>query len=196
MKDLNSDKAIQAFYSLDRYPEFKKLASQYKIILDEIEGNSIWMNWGSDQYDPSGHCKFLKGNWTICPLYFGRSNPHFFHMPGLSTFEIDEFDRALPQKFPKITNLLKDIDSINFAAFSRLHPKSSLAPHRHQSPTSLIYHQGLKIPSGNSCGIKVGEKTHTWKKAGEAIIFNDNLEHSAWNHSDEERIILYIDFVA
>jgi hypothetical protein len=35
---------------------------------------------------------------------------------------------------------------------------------------------------------------HHWRKAGEVIVFDDTYPHSAWNDSDSERIILYIDF--
>jgi aspartyl/asparaginyl beta-hydroxylase (cupin superfamily) len=84
------------------------------------------------------------------------------------------------------------IPSVNYAAFSKLAPHSRLASHRHSSPTSLIMHMGLQVPDG--CGISVDVDEHDWQQPGDMIIFDDNQEHSAWNDSDEDRILLYVDF--
>lgn len=186
---------MQPFYELDKFPEFAQLAAQYQKILNELKGSIFWMAWGSDNYDPLGHCKFLSGDWTVCPVYFGNYDPRVFKIPGTAKINVDEVIQALPTQFPETTKLLQNIKSVNFAALSRLHPKSSLAPHKHVNPNSLIFHLGLIIPQGNTCGLSVGGISHTWSKPGDAVIFNDTLEHSAWNNSDEERIILYLDFL-
>jgi aspartyl/asparaginyl beta-hydroxylase (cupin superfamily) len=38
----------------------------------------------------------------------------------------------------------------------------------------------------------VGSETREWK-AGQAWVFDDTIEHEAWNDSDEPRAILIID---
>lgn len=182
------------FIELQEFPQLNWLKGQHQIIVEELKRNRIWMNWGSDDYDPSGHCQFLSGDWTVCPVYFGSVNPYQINAPGVEKENIDALVASLPNRFPKTIELLKNVSSLRFAAFSRLHPRSNLAPHRHVNPLSYIFHLGLIIPPGNTCGLKVGDQTHLWTKPGDAVIFNDNFEHSAWNHSDEERIILYIDF--
>jgi aspartyl/asparaginyl beta-hydroxylase (cupin superfamily) len=48
----------------------------------------------------------------------------------------------------------------------------------------------LLIPEG--CGFRVGANVRTWKK-GSAWVFDDSIEHEAWNASDETRIILIFD---
>ena len=48
----------------------------------------------------------------------------------------------------------------------------------------------LLIPEG--CGFRVGADARTWKK-GKAWVFDDSIEHEAWNDSDEVRIILIFD---
>jgi hypothetical protein len=184
----------RAFYDIDEFPEFLCLSGQYAMILEELKQNDYWMNWGSDDYDPSGHCQFLEGNWTVCPVYFGHFSPLTLIVPGVDYCDMAKLADSLPSKFPKTTEMLGKIHSINFAAFSRLHPKSSLAPHSHKNPWSLIFHLGLIIPAGKSCGISVNNEIRHWTKSGDAIIFDDTLVHSAWNQSDEERTILYIDF--
>lgn len=185
---------MKAIYPLPEFPDFQKLSIEYAVIVEELKKNDFWMNWGSDSYDPKGHCQFLKGDWTVCPVYFGNYDYRSMKLPGVHGFDIDQLMQSLPERFPKTIEILKGIKSINFAAFSRLHPKSSLAPHKHENPYSLIFHLGLLIPPGNTCGLKVGDETHLWTKPGDAVIFDDTFEHSAWNHSDEERIVLYVDF--
>ncbi|WP_068469260.1 aspartyl/asparaginyl beta-hydroxylase domain-containing protein [Candidatus Protochlamydia phocaeensis] len=185
-----------AFYNVADFYDMKEIQQNYLIIQKELSQNKIWLHWGSDDYDQSGHCKFLDGDWTVCPLYFGNYPSEGMEVKAqLTNEQRKELMASLPERFPASTELLKHFPRINFAGFSRLHPKSTLAPHRHYNPTSLIFHLGLIIPPGETCGIKVGEQTHIWREAGEAIIFNDNLIHSAWNNSDQERIILYIDFL-
>ena len=44
-----------------------------------------------------------------------------------------------------------------------------------------------------SCGIEVNEETYHWKE-GKAVVFDDTFEHEAWNDSDQERVVLFIDF--
>ncbi len=182
------------FYDLADFPDMQAIQQHFQIIQKELHENKVWLNWGSDSYDPTGHCKFLSGNWTVCPIYFGNYGGGDMNVPNLSRDEMSELLASLPSRFPETTALLKLFRRINFAALSRLHAKSKLAPHRHNNPYSLIFHLGLIIPPGNLCGLKVAQETHLWTKPGDAIIFNDNLEHSAWNDSDEDRIILYIDF--
>jgi len=46
------------------------------------------------------------------------------------------------------------------------------------------------IPEG--CRFRVGADVRTWKK-GHAWVFDDSIEHEAWNDSDEIRIILIFD---
>lgn len=181
-------------YDIADFPKLQEIQKNYPVILKELIANKVWLNWGSDSYDQSGHCGFLTGNWTVCPIYFGNIPGEDMHVPGMTKEQIKQLLESLPYRFPETRSLIIEHHGINFAAFSRLHPKSKLAPHKHNNPNSLIFHLGLIIPPGNTCGLKVGDQTHLWTKPGDAVIFNDNFEHSAWNDSDEERIIFYLDF--
>jgi len=51
-------------------------------------------------------------------------------------------------------------------------------------------HLPLVIPPG--CGFRVGSETREWQ-AGQAWVFDDTIEHEAWNSSDEPRAILILD---
>lgn len=183
-----------SFYSLDAYPDLASIIEQYALIQKELQANRTWVAWGSDDYDPSGHCNFLTGEWTVCPAYFGNYRPDMVEIPGMKSEQAQSFLKELPSRFPKTTAILRPLKRVNFAAFSRLHPRSTLQPHTHFNPSCLILHVGLVIPGESACGLQVGEEKHIWRCAGDSVIFDDNLEHSAWNDSDEERVILYVDF--
>ena len=56
--------------------------------------------------------------------------------------------------------------------------------------TRLICHLPLVVPPG--CGFRVGNETREWEP-GKLLIFDDTIEHEAWNDSSEDRIILIFD---
>jgi aspartyl/asparaginyl beta-hydroxylase (cupin superfamily) len=97
---------------------------------------------------------------------------------------------------PETTRILSNIEGIRVAGFSRLQPRSGIDTHKGftgRSYGALAFHLGLLVPP-TGASLHCGPHQHHWKQAGEVIIFDDTFPHSAWNDSDEERIILYIDF--
>ena len=76
------------------------------------------------------------------------------------------------------------------AFFSVLTPRTRLPPHTGTTNTRSIVHLPLVIPAG--CGFRVGAQVRSWTR-GRAWVFDDSIEHEAWNDSDEIRIILIFD---
>jgi aspartyl/asparaginyl beta-hydroxylase (cupin superfamily) len=76
------------------------------------------------------------------------------------------------------------------AMFSLLKPHTRIPPHTGVANTRLVMHLPLILPPG--CGFRVGSETREWK-LGEAWVFDDTIEHEAWNDSDEPRTILICD---
>ena len=76
------------------------------------------------------------------------------------------------------------------AMFSVLQPRTRIPPHHGVSNTRLVLHLPLVVPPG--CGFRVGNETREWK-VGEAWVFDDTIEHEAWNDSDQLRTILICD---
>ena len=74
--------------------------------------------------------------------------------------------------------------------FSRLAPRTRIPPHHGQVNARLICHLPLIVPPG--CGLRVGSETRSWVE-GETLIFDDSIEHEAWNNSDRTRVILLFD---
>jgi aspartate beta-hydroxylase len=76
------------------------------------------------------------------------------------------------------------------AFFSMLQPRTRIPPHTGVTNARLVCHVPLVIPPG--CGFRVGSETRHWQP-GKAWVFDDTIEHEAWNDSNEPRYILIID---
>lgn len=76
------------------------------------------------------------------------------------------------------------------ALFSALRPGARIPPHTGVANFRLLVHLALIIPP--RCGFRVGGETREWR-VGEAWIFDDTIEHEAWNGSDELRTIMIAD---
>jgi aspartyl/asparaginyl beta-hydroxylase (cupin superfamily)/thioredoxin-like negative regulator of GroEL len=71
--------------------------------------------------------------------------------------------------------------------FSQLRAGARIPPHTGYMNARLICHLPLIVPG--LCGFRVGNDTRAWEK-GKAFVFDDTIEHEAWNNSDKTRIIL------
>jgi aspartyl/asparaginyl beta-hydroxylase (cupin superfamily) len=76
------------------------------------------------------------------------------------------------------------------AMFSALKPRTRIPPHCGVSNARLVTHVPLIIPPG--CGFRVGNDVREWVP-GQAWVFDDTIEHEAWNDSDQLRVILMFD---
>lgn len=73
------------------------------------------------------------------------------------------------------------------ALFSLLKPGAHIRPHHGLFNFRLICHLPLIVPP--DCMLRVGNQQRQWRE-GELLIFDDSMEHEAWNRSDRQRIIL------
>lgn len=76
------------------------------------------------------------------------------------------------------------------AMFSVLKPRTHIPPHTGVANVRLVMHLPLVVPPG--CGFRVGNVTREWR-VGEAFVFDDTIEHEAWNRSDDTRVVLIAD---
>ena len=76
------------------------------------------------------------------------------------------------------------------AMFSLLAPRTQIPPHVGVSNARLVCHLPLIVPEG--CWFRVGAETRLWAR-GEALVFDDTIEHEAMNPSDELRAIFIFD---
>ena len=73
------------------------------------------------------------------------------------------------------------------ALFSQLRPRTHIPPHWGMLNTRLICHIPLIVPP--HCRLRVGNEVRD-VQAGKAMIFDDSIQHEAWNDSDETRVVL------
>jgi aspartyl/asparaginyl beta-hydroxylase (cupin superfamily) len=73
------------------------------------------------------------------------------------------------------------------ALFSVLRPHTHIPPHNGMLNTRLICHTPLIVPDG--CRLRVGNEFRR-VEPGRAMIFDDSIEHEAWNDSDDTRVVL------
>jgi aspartate beta-hydroxylase len=71
--------------------------------------------------------------------------------------------------------------------FSLLRPGAHIPAHTGMINTRLIGHLPLIVPP--ACTFRVGNELRTWEE-GKAWLFDDTIEHEAWNRSSETRVIL------
>lgn len=74
--------------------------------------------------------------------------------------------------------------------FSALAPNTHIPPHTGSTNTRLLVHLPLILPG--PARFRVGNETRDWRM-GEAWVFDDTIEHEAWNDADALRVILIID---
>lgn len=106
---------------------------------------------------------------------------------------------------PKTIKLLDDIKyDINFCGFNLMRGGSIILPHCNNQVLSnekLSFHLGLSIPKPtNSCRIIIKNDNNEYfyknEENGKIIIFDSTYEHYSYNQSNEDQLILLMDFVS
>lgn len=81
------------------------------------------------------------------------------------------------------------------AFFSLLGPGKHLPEHRGPYNGVLRHHLGLIVPEpARACAIRVAGQTAHWRE-GECLIFDDSYPQEAWNDTDRDRLVLFLDIV-
>lgn len=93
---------------------------------------------------------------------------------------------------PFISGFIKQYSSlIDTLGFSALNPGTVIYPHVGYTDEVLRCHMGITVPEGDCC-LRVGEDLFKWKE-GAAFVFDDTIEHEAWNKTDEKRVVMLMD---
>jgi ornithine lipid ester-linked acyl 2-hydroxylase len=94
---------------------------------------------------------------------------------------------------PLTAKALQLIPGLTTAGFSRMVPGTHIRPHEGWVTTVYRAHLGLVIPEGD-CGLRVGSQIRPWRE-GELLVFDDTVEHEAWNRTSATRTVLLFDFL-
>lgn len=165
------------FYEISEFPELQFLMRDVETIQIElyslIKENALKNHW--IETFPTYVDSSLDEAWQVFPFTFYTMN----HLLNQS-------------RCPKTNMLIQKIPELISCDFSRLKGKTTINPHIGYSRMILRCHLPLMVPSGKTCGIKVGNEVR-YHEEGKLLIFDDSYEHSAWNESDEDRIVLMFD---
>lgn len=91
---------------------------------------------------------------------------------------------------PHTAGLLGTLSGVVHAGFSRLAPGTRIEPHVGYSHAVLRLHLGLF--GGEGCGLRVGGEQRALRE-GECLLFDDTVEHEAWNEGRHDRMVLLVD---
>lgn len=96
------------------------------------------------------------------------------------------------ERCPQTLEALEQVPAVISAVYTRLGPQAHIRPHVGYTNKVLRCHLGLVVPP--KCVIRVGDDTRVLKK-GRCVVFDDTVEHEAWNMSNSDRIVLIVDFI-
>ena len=173
---MNGPKNPQYFYKSTSFPFLNPLIQSIDLITNELESLRRMQA-------PLGWLETF-------PTYVNGEHPNAWEV---FTFKFFGLNHTKNQALcPLTTQLIQSIPELISCDFSRMKPHTTIQAHHGYSRMILRGHLSLIVPEGNQCGIRVGDeiKHHV---QGDMMVFDDSYEHSAWNHSKEERIVLMFD---
>lgn len=156
------------------FPELQVIEDNWEVIRDEAlalyEGGKI-----TAKEDLPASSFYKENRWT--------------------SFYLKLYDHRIPSAHdlaPRTMALLQQVPSLNLALFAVLMPGKQLNRHHDPFAYTLRYSLGLSTPNDERCGLKINDFHYTWRD-GDSIIFDETYLHSAYNHTDQPRIILMTD---
>jgi aspartate beta-hydroxylase len=135
---------------------------------------------------------YVEGNPSL-----PQTNPQgMLNNPEWSAFYLWKNGAIVPEnaaRCPKTLNALADVPLARVRSrspsilYSLLRPGARIPPHTGEVNTRLICHLPLIVP--DKCSFRVGNDTRA-PAEGRAWVFDDTIEHEAWNGSERTRVIL------
>jgi aspartyl/asparaginyl beta-hydroxylase (cupin superfamily) len=155
------------FHDVYQFPALSRLQAEWTMIRDELLGLS------KAHFTMWPEREIYRGDWDVFGLYqFGAKKPD---------------NCAL---CPRSAALVETVPGMITAGFSAMAPGTHILPHVGYTSKVLRCHLCL-VPSADSA-IRVGVETHAWAP-GEWLVFDDTVEHEAWNRGDSARVVLLMD---
>jgi aspartate beta-hydroxylase len=175
------------FYPREMFPWFAELEAATMMIRGELDGALAAL---SRDFKP--YIQFPAGapvnQWTELNHSARWSTLHLWR----DGTRIEEACAQCPHTAALLTGLpmAHQTGFAPTAMFSRLDPHTTIPPHTGSSNIRLIAHLPLVLPG--PARFRVGNETRAWRM-GEAWVFDDTIEHEAWNDAGEARVILIFD---
>ena len=181
-KSLTRVNSLSHFFTVDQYPFLRPIQEAWKDILEEykravaikpdsgmVTEGLVWP-WPEKQLYNQG--------WKSIGLVYKGRDDYFY-------------TQKVKEMMPLTNSLVRKVPRVYIAGFSILEPNTIIYPHVGYTNDVLRSHLGLITPKG--AYIEVEGERMEWEQ-GKMFVFDDMLEHNAYNGSNEERVILMIDF--
>ncbi len=166
------DLESQPWFDPSLLPLANYLESNYAAIRDEV------LALDPARFQPESERIRRSGDWEVAFLYErGRRR--------------DEVCDACPVTTRGIESHSSMRTVAGLIYVSRMRPETHILPHRGPTNLRVRCHLGVKVPGGD-CALRVGGESRRWQEGG-CLVFDDHFEHEAWNHTDEDRIVLIVD---
>jgi Aspartyl/Asparaginyl beta-hydroxylase len=148
------------------------LESNYPAIRDEI------FALGAARFHRESERIKRAGDWDVAFLYErGRRHDELCAMCPVTARGVDTY--------PTMRT------SAGLIYVSRMRAATHIEAHRGPTNLRVRCHLAIQAPAGD-CGIRVGDETRRWHE-GKCLVFDDYFEHEAWNHTEEDRVVLIVD---
>lgn len=172
------------FYEREDFPWVEALEAQTDNIRAELEV----MLAGRERFSP-----YLAGDGS----HLNQPGSELVNNDDWGAFYFWHYGELVAENVESCPSVLKGIEGAPLphiqgqapiALFSRLKPHTRIPPHNGLLNTRLICHLPIIVPE--NCGaLRVGSEQRAWQE-GRALIFDDSIEHEAWNDSGEQRVVL------
>ena len=157
------------FLDPQRFEFIRALEAQWEAIRAE------YLALPNDLFDPWVQRSMHGGGWTVFGLCAAGED-----IPGACA------------ACPSTARAMHQVPGLSMAGFSRLAPHAHIKPHVGWAESVYRLHLPLVVPPG--CRLRVASETRSWQE-GQCVIFDDTVEHEAWNDSDLPRGVLLLDFL-
>jgi aspartyl/asparaginyl beta-hydroxylase (cupin superfamily) len=174
------------FYEREAFPWLDRVEAATADIREELQ---------AVLEEPSAFAPYVRG-YGNRPY---KSQLGMLNNPAWSAFYLWKNGEPVPgnaARFPRTMAALADAPLTHVASrspsvlFSLLRPGAHIPPHNGLINTRLICHLPVIVPG--KCRFRVGNDEREWAE-GKAWVFDDTIEHEAWNDSDGTRVILLWD---
>lgn len=96
------------------------------------------------------------------------------------------------ERCPATAAACRAVPGLVNAGVSLFRPGTRLYPHHGELHGVLRCHLPLLVPAGD-VALQLAGVVHRWQP-GRCLVFDDTVEHAAWNHGDGDRIVLLVTF--
>ncbi len=168
------------FLDPDDFPWVAQVEARYDVIRSEVDEllKRVERIPGFQDLDPRQVVLTDDDQWKTYPLVlFGKRQA--------------EAERTCPATL----RALEAIPGLENAIFSIFAAGKEIPPHGGPTKSVLRFHLATRVPEpADRCGIRVGPDIRHWEE-GRSLVFDDTHDHEAWNHTDDFRVVLFVDFV-